>query len=468
MKALEDQALHELDLLNYPPRENWVPARKTSSGEHVYDVAIVGGGQTGIALAFSLLREKVDNIILFDARKKGEEGEWLSHARMDILRTPKHTIGPDCDIPSLTVRAWYEAKYSADAWEKLDYIPRVEWAAYIQWLRNFLHLPIHNETVVGAIEWIEKENCFLVPLTSKGLSDHIYARKIILATGLQGSGEWGIPQHIRKNIPHGRYFHTSDPIDFSLFKGKKIGILGGGPCAFDNAWICSQSGASEVHMFFKRSKLVNLHVFRWGEYVGFLKSFPSLPDDSKWEFIAKMYEIGQPPTLQAVAAVRMQNNIFMHFDSPWIDSKMNQENNPTVITPKSVYSFDYLIIATGWIIDLTLRPELSKFREQIALWNDKFTPPVHQQYEALLRAPYLGKGYQFIEKVEGKAPYLKSIFNMTGGALVSTGFSAGTGITGMKYSLKALTDELVNQLFIEDRKFFFNTLDTYDEYLFEN
>lgn len=308
-------------------------------------------------IAFALMREKVSNIVIFDENDQFQEGSWIGHARMQTLRTPKYTIGPDCDIPSLTVRSWFEAKYGEDKWDQITHIPRLDWIEYLRWLRNFLCLPIVNNTKIGAIKWSEQENCFIIPCKHKlCVNQHVYARKIVLATGLQGSGEWVIPDHIKKNIPRELYNQTSDPINFSSFAGKKVGILGGGPCAFDNAYLCSQY-AEEVHMFFKKPKIVNLHVFLWGEFVGF-QHFSALPDESKWQFISKMYEIGQPPTPQSVEAVRNQKNIFMHFESPWIDSKLSN-NKPIVITPKEEFSMDALLIAIGWTTDLNLRNELT-------------------------------------------------------------------------------------------------------------
>lgn len=467
LAKLEEQALKELEYINFPPKQDWLPIKKTSTDAHIYDVVIVGAGQAGITAAFGLQKEKVTNIILFDEREENAEGSWLSHARMETLRTPKYVTGPDCDIPSLTIRAWFEAKYGEEAWDNITFVPRLDWAEYLQWLRNFLKLPVVNNTKVGAIKWSESENCFIVPLETKNDSSLIYARKIILATGLQGSGEWTVPDHIKKNIDPDCYYQTSDEIDFTSMKGKTIGILGGGPCAFDNALICCQHDAKEVHIYIKRPKLVNVHVPLWAEYVGFLGHFPDLPDESKWQFIAKIHEMGQAPTPRSVAAAKAQNNIIMHFNSPWLDSKM-VDGKPTVVTPNSQDTMDKLIIAIGWITDLKLRNELSEFVDQIALWSDKFTPPDNQNYQGLLQSPYLKKGLNFTEKVPGTAPYLNSIFNSTGGALLSAGYSSGTGITGMRYSIKALVNEIVSQLFVEERDYFYHTLETYDEHLFDN
>ena len=147
-----------------------------------------------LPLAFSLQKEKITNLILFDEREEGFEGQWLSHARMENLRTPKYTIGPDCDVPSLTVRSWYEAKYGEEAWQKIQYISRLDWAEYIKWLTSFFKIPIVNNTKVGSLQWCEDENCFFVPLATNEKSKRCVL-KIVLATGLQGSGEWTVPEH---------------------------------------------------------------------------------------------------------------------------------------------------------------------------------------------------------------------------------------------------------------------------------
>ena len=86
------------------------------------DVAIVGGGMCGLAAAFALRRLGISNITHVDRRAEGLEGPWLTYARMNTLRSPKHLTGPAMGLPNLTFRAWYEAQ--GHAWEGLDRISR--------------------------------------------------------------------------------------------------------------------------------------------------------------------------------------------------------------------------------------------------------------------------------------------------------------------------------------------------------
>ena len=96
---LERRVRFELDCLGYPSRQ-WSVGR-SRNGIPVHDVIIVGGGQSGVSIAFRLLRERVTNLRVLDRNPAGAEGPWITFARMHTLRTPKAVTGPDLGIPSL-------------------------------------------------------------------------------------------------------------------------------------------------------------------------------------------------------------------------------------------------------------------------------------------------------------------------------------------------------------------------------
>src|SRR5260370_39035534 len=140
---LSDRVRRELTYLSYPPREWTVPRGR--DGVPVLDVLIVGGGQSGLGTAFGLKLERITNIRIIDRSPRGLEGPWRRFARMKELRTPKEVTGIDFGIPSLTARAWYEAKFGRRAWERIDRIPQEIWRASLYLCRDPLHPRLVNQ-----------------------------------------------------------------------------------------------------------------------------------------------------------------------------------------------------------------------------------------------------------------------------------------------------------------------------------
>ena len=141
LAALEARLADELAFLQLPaPR--WTPALE-HDGAPVVDVAIVGAGMSGLALAAALVQRGM-SVVAYDEAPAGLEGPWATTARMETLRSPKHLAGPALGIPSLTFRAWFEAQFGRDEWDALDKIPRLQWMDYLRWYREVLALPVRN------------------------------------------------------------------------------------------------------------------------------------------------------------------------------------------------------------------------------------------------------------------------------------------------------------------------------------
>src|SRR5882757_6151363 len=185
IKALEAALTREMELFAYPPKI-WPRAEPTDANIPVFDVVIVGAGQAGISLAFGLLRERITNILLVDRGSCGEEGPWMTWARMPTLRTIKELTGPDNRMASASFRSWYEARKGEAAWRDLVRIPKGEWMDYLNWVRAVLKLPVENDTRVTAIT-MEGER-LRVALDGPGGVRTVLARKVVVATGVDGAG----------------------------------------------------------------------------------------------------------------------------------------------------------------------------------------------------------------------------------------------------------------------------------------
>ncbi|MED5299555.1 MAG: SidA/IucD/PvdA family monooxygenase [Pseudomonadota bacterium] len=281
---LEKRIAHDLSIISYPVN-GWIPSKFDEQGKRVLDVLVVGGGQGGLAIAFQLLRERVQNIQVIDAAEAGQEGPWLNYARMPTLRSPKEVNGPDLNIPSLTFQAWYEALFGKLSWKKLNKIPTGLWVNYLKWFRKVLSLPVQNRMRLIAFEPLQDNIKVKIECLTTGNVKEEITRKLILATGIETPGKWSVPP-IAQKIPKDFWFHTSEMINFDLFENKEIAVLGAGASAMDNAVMALEAKALGVTLYCRRSELQRVQPFKWLSFPGFLRHFSELNNEWRWKFMS--------------------------------------------------------------------------------------------------------------------------------------------------------------------------------------
>ncbi|WP_439368060.1 NAD(P)-binding domain-containing protein [Bradyrhizobium sp. DASA03120] len=456
VSQLTKRVRRELTYLDYPAREWTVPRFK--DGAPVLDVLIVGGGQSGLGIAFGLRLERITNFRIIDRRRRGFEGPWRRFARMKQLRTPKEVTGMDFGIPSLTVRAWYEEKFGRQAWGRIDTLHQEVWRSYLDWYRDVLALPVENEVELMLIEPVD--DIFLVHLRHTDRIERVHARKIVLATGFEGSGSWRAPKSLVAHLSADLYAHSADDIDFRKLAGKRIGILGAGASAFDNAALALEAGAAQVDLCFRRSEMPRVNPLTWMNFSGMLGHFGELEDLDRWRFMRHILEeLPVPPTQDSYWRCRRFENFAWHSDCGW--SVVDEAGGiARARSGDRSFDFDFIIFATGVETDLSARPELALFCEEIALWRDRFKPPPGEESESLARYPYLGKAFEFVERRPGAAPFLRGLHNFTFGAMLSHGIS-GAAITGIKYGVRRLVNCIARELFCEGAAAYYRDLLSY-------
>lgn len=455
LPALEADLARQLSLIGFGGAD-WTRARAHPQG-YVHDVVIVGGGQSGLAAAFGLLRERVSNILIIDESPEGLEGPWVSYARMITLRTPK-TLNPiDFGVPALTYRAWWEAQHGAAGWDAVDKIARGDWMDYLRWYRRVLALPVRNDTRLTLIEPLG-DGLHRLHLDRQ---EPLLARKIILATGIQGGGEWHTPAMIRDALPRSLYAHTSEAIDYAALAGKRIGILGGGASAFDNANHALALGVAEAHVFIRRKILPRINPIRFMERVGFTGRYPALSDAEKYAVMASFLGHNQPPTNDTFERAASWPGFDLHLGSPW--NAVEQRNGQVrVITPQGHHDFDFVVLSTGLISDPGLRPELAQVAPHIARWADIYTPPPGEENALIDAHPYLGPGFELTPRTPQDAAKLHGLFAFNYSALISLGLSA-SALSGLQTALPRLIRGVTDQLFLDDGEALIADLIAYDE-----
>ena len=462
LAELTARARDDLDRIAHP-RMPWLEPRIAPDGTQALDVLVIGGVQSGIGVACALLRAKVSNILVVDRAPRDQEGPWLSFARMRTLRSPKDYTGPDLDLPSLGYQAWHEARYGTAHWQSLDLILREDWAAYLSWVRDTTGVPVQNDT--EATDIAPAENGLLaVTLKHAGHTQLRYARKIVLATGQDGAGEWWMPDFV-KALPTHLRAHAADTIDFQSLRGLRVAVLGAGASAFDNAAMALEAGAAAVTLYCRRAEPQVVQPYRLITFEGFLRHLSDLDDAWRWRFMSHVLGLreGFPqPTYDRCAT---HTAFHLQSGSPWLSASVQQapdgQDEVLIQTPGGPATADFLICGTGVEMNFALRPELARLAGNIATWADRYTPPEEERHDRLARFPYLAPDYSLLPRVPGQTDWMADIHLFNIASTMSFGPS-GSSINAMTTAIPKLVAGLTRGLFEGDLDRHWAALKAYD------
>ncbi|MEO1102550.1 MAG: NAD(P)/FAD-dependent oxidoreductase, partial [Pseudomonadota bacterium] len=369
LRALERSVRRDLTNLCRPPA-NWVPPRRVD-GEDVVDVVIIGGGMCGLLAHFALTCAGITNIRILDRAPAGEEGPWVTYARMETLRSPKQLVGPAFGLGSLTFRAWFTAQFGEREWDRLDKIPRPMWMDYLKWYRHVLAVPVENGVRVRTIA-PESEH---VRLHLEGAPEpSIVARKVVMATGREGLGHANIPGFV-DDLPRERWAHSSDEIDFAALKGKRVVVIGVGASAVDNAAEAVEHGASEVRFLIRRREMPTVNKMMGIGSYGFTCGYAELPDEWRWRFMRYSFVTQTPAPRGSTMRVSRHPNATFHFGKSIDAMRMDGSDVLIAMCDGSRLATDFVILGTGFTIDPLARTEFGDNADKILLWRDRYTPP---------------------------------------------------------------------------------------------
>ena len=439
LPALEARLKEDLAHLCYPGKE-WVPRT-----EGVTDVVIIGGGMCGMVAWLAMTTGGIRNARVLDKAPAGQEGPWLSYARMETLRSPKTLTGPAFGLGPLTFQAWYRAQFGAEAWEALDKIPRPMWMDYLRWYRKVLEIPVENGVTVRHVE----PEGDLLRLTVEGAGeDTILCRKLVFATGRDGTGGPNIPGFV-KDLPRHLWAHSADEIDFAALKGKRVAVIGVGASAVDNSAEALEHGAAEVRHLVRRKEMPTINKMMGIGSFGFTAGYAAMPDEWRWRFMQYSFATQTPPPHGSTLRVSRHPNAYFHFGKA--TTRIEQRGNGVEVffADGTSYKADFVILGTGFVIDPMARTEFGETAGNILLWQDVYDPPEGEENADLGRFPYLNPDFTFREKVPGTAPWLGNVYCFNYGASASLGKVSGD-IPGISDGAAWLARALAAKLYVED------------------
>ncbi len=455
LAALEARIARDMDLMAYPAVP-WVHPVTAPDGSRPLDCAVIGAGQYGLCVAAGLKREQVDNIGLFDSALAGQEGPWVTFARMAMLRTPKDLTGPDLGLPALSFRAFWEAQYGPESWNAMHRVPRRAWMAYLNWFRRVMALPVHNGWTLVSLE--PEGDLLRLGFSAPEGERSLLARTVVMATGTTGGGGYTLDSALVAAVPPDRLRHANEVFDLSALAGARVGIQGAGAAAFDVAIAALGAGAASATVCIRRQALPLDNPRRWMETAGHLAHYVDLPDAMKWATIRHLRRIGQPPPQPTWDAAVAEPGFALAPGFPWDDVRWTG-SEIRITSHGQARGFDQLVVATGFLSELDRRPEYAALAPRVLRWADRFTPPQGEHDERLARQPYLDRFGAFLPR-DG-ADWVTRVLTITGNASLSLGPVAAS-ISAMKYVAPRLVEGVKRRLFLDQQAEDWNALLTRD------
>ena len=442
LAALEARLADGLARLQEPAR-GWVPPTVAPDGEIALDVAVLGAGMAGLAAGLALKREGVVRIALFDPAPEGCEGPWATTARMLTLRSPKQLAGPALALPDLTFRAWFEVQHGAVAWEELGKIPNGMWMAYLRWYRRVAALDVRNGTGIARIE--PEGALFRLALSDGGTA---WARHVVLATGRDGLGG---PRILPGFEPAWRgllWAHSADAVDFAALAGRRVIVVGAGASAFDNAAAALEAGCAEMTMLVRRAALPRVNSSKALDSRGHWHGWFDLPAAWRWRIMLAVERRQTPPPHESVRRIARHPHARIVFGAG-VEEVLRKDNRLQLTTSRGAFEAEFIILGTGFVHDLSLRPELAAVAGDIRLWRDAYTPPPPERDEGLAASPWLDRAFAFTPRAEGAASHLARLHCFNYAATLSHGKLTGD-IPGISAGAQRLARGICARLFVAD------------------
>lgn len=451
--ALEAGLKTDLERLGFP-RKDWTAPRSGPDGKPMLDVLVIGAGQMGIGIGAALKFSGIRNFLIIDREPEGKEGPWVTYARMPTLRSPKTLPGICFGIPRLTFQSWYRAACGDAAWEAMYKIPNQDWQDYILWVRNALDLPVRNNA--EAVDLQPAADHVGVVLKH---GETLYAKHVIVVTGRSGTGGWASVPGVSPDLGPDRLAHTMHDIDFEALKGKKIAIIGVGSSAFDNAATALETGAASVDVFARRPALPQLNKGRPSSGLGFLEGWQFLPDADRWRLGVYLDLMTGVPPHETMLRCLAKPGMKVHFKTKFRAATPTETGVHIDIENAPSGEYDFLILGTGFRVDLAAEPLFASIYPSIKLWKDAYTPPEDLQRPHLGLQPYVGDGFELLSK-DGAPLDRIHLFN------TATYMSAGSmaaDVPSLDIAPERLVTSISRRLFSEDFEPIFDTLKAWEE-----
>jgi cation diffusion facilitator CzcD-associated flavoprotein CzcO len=285
----------------------------------------------------------------------------------------------------------------------------------------------------------------------------IAARRVVLATGRDGLGGPAMPR-LFAGLPASLCAHSSAAIDFASLRGRSVAVIGAGASAFDNAATALEAGAGQVSMIMRRADLPRINKGMGVSSPGLNLGYYDLPPERRIAITEYVAQSGTTPPRASVLRCFRHANFALLAGTP-IAAARQAQGRAWLATPRGELGFDFVILGTGFVTDLSRRPELADLAAAVRLWGEAH-PRAREHGQDYAACPFLGRHFEFLPRAAGD-DWVQRVTCLNFSGTLSH-YKLTGDIPAISAGALRLAEGIIRGLFVEDYADHYQRLLDYD------
>jgi lysine/ornithine N-monooxygenase len=318
------------------------------------ETLIIGAGPFGLALSAYARAHAIEHTVVgrpMDFWKQHMPKAMLLRSRCDWHLDP---------LDEHTIERYLETQDRRPA--DVEPLSLEFYLDYCDWFTKQKEIEIVDARV-DCLDYVENGEPSFVATLSNG--ETITADRVVVAVGFGYFAN--SPDHLRSLLPEGTFSHTSELSDFSRLEGKRVLIVGGRQSAFEWAALMHEAGAKAIQLCY-RHPTPSFEESDWAWVAGAVHNiatkpgwFRNLSQTERDQINRRQWSEGRLK-LEPWLAPRITNDkttLFPESEIVACDELTDGTLGVTLSNGRAL-NVDHVILATGYKVDVTRIPFLSK------------------------------------------------------------------------------------------------------------
>ena len=218
-------------------------------------------------------------------------------------------------------------------------------------------------------------------------------------------------------------------------------------------------------MYVRRATLPQINKGRGSAGPAFHMGWDALSLEERWNLVVYMHDAQAPPPHETVKRALRLPGFHIHLSTPVLAARRGAAGVVLDLGgPERAQQamHDFLIIGTGFVVDMDRVQELADFAPHIARWQDAYTPPAALRRPEMAAFPFLGAGFE-LQPRDAAAPAELGLIHVVNYGAHATHGGIASDIPGVVVAGEKVSTAILRHFFQAEIGALRRDLEAFDE-----